>query len=101
MDVFSQRMTVISDHLQSAEFQQAIRELSDFKSKKKNMEKITEKQKVILCLIEAICYIKNYAYGEADQAYLEFIKLGKEFDGELKTYFKTFFHLTVHLSKRD
>jgi hypothetical protein len=99
MEGFRDKISSTLSHLSSNETVQAVSELRDLMTKKKEKvyDKFTAKQKLIVELLRALCLLKNGQYGEADACFLGLLAGYKEFDAELEPYSKIFITTAVHL----
>jgi hypothetical protein len=99
MDVFSQKMTVVNDHLMSNEPSHALNEINQLLSKKKSFEKLTEKQKTFILLVKASCLVRLNCYGEAKQLLDKFLVDYKEWDTDAQLYSRMLISLAIYLSR--
>jgi hypothetical protein len=99
MESFRDKISNTLNYLSSNETVQAVNELKDLMTKKKEKvyDKFTAKQKLIIELLRSLCLLKNTQYGEADVCFLGFLGGYKEFDAELEPYTKIFVTTAIHL----
>lgn len=107
MDAFSQKMTVVFDHLMANEPHQALNEINQLLSKEKkaakdgknSKSKLTEKQNAYITLIRASCLARLNLYGEADQLLTQFLKIYPEWDKDAQQYSRMLISLAIYLRK--
>ena len=99
MDVFGQRMTVITDHLVAQEHAAALNEINQIIGKKKTFDKLSPRQKQVLTLVKSLCLCNTNAYGEAASLFEEFLGSYQKFDKDLASYSRMFVSTAIYLGR--
>lgn len=107
MDVFSQKMTVVFDHLMANEPVQALKEIDQLLSKEKKALKdgknskarLTDKQNALITLVKASCQARLNCYGEAEVLLDQFVKAYPEWDNEAQQYSRVLISLAIYLRR--
>lgn len=99
MDVFTQRMTIVYDHLSANEPQQALNELNALVNKKKSLAKLTDKQKALLSLVKCSCLARLNNYGEALVLLRQFINEYGPWDKDAQQYSRMLVSVAIYLRK--
>jgi hypothetical protein len=97
MDVFTQRMTIVYDHLGANEPQQALNELNSLINKKKSLAKLTDKQKALLSLVKSSCLARLNSYGEALALLQEFKAEYGPWDKDAQQYSRMLISVAIYL----
>jgi 23S rRNA maturation mini-RNase III len=108
MDVFTQKMKVVFDHLMDNEAPQALNEINQLLNKEKKALKdgknaksrLTDKQNAYITLVKASCVARLNGYGEAEQLLDQFLKLCPEWDKEAQQYSRMLISLAIYLRKK-